>query len=161
MTQTETVLRLKGIEKTYQLGKIDGITTIQEWWKNMVLPKSRGEFCKLETRRFRALHDVTCDIHKGERVAVIGRNGAGKSTLLKLLSRVTSPDKGTIYIKGKISSMLEVGTGFQHLVQTERLITEKGREIDVRIELGFLLFDHPVEPADRVLLSSCHRTAAV
>lgn len=141
MTQTETVLRLKGIEKTYQLGKIDGITTIQEWWKNMVLPKSRGEFCKLETRRFRALHDVTCDIHKGERVAVIGRNGAGKSTLLKLLSRVTSPDKGTIYIKGKISSMLEVGTGFhreltgrENIYLNGAILGMKREEIDTKIE---------------------------
>lgn len=61
---------------------------------------------------FWALKDINFDIERGDRVGIVGRNGAGKSTLLKILSRITDPTKGQIKIKGRIASLLEVGTGF-------------------------------------------------
>ena len=67
---------------------------------------------KLEQEDFLALEDVSFDIMPGERVGIIGPNGAGKSTLLKLLSRITEPTKGRITLRGRVASLLEVGTGF-------------------------------------------------
>ncbi len=63
-------------------------------------------------KKFKALNNVNLSIKKGERIGIIGRNGAGKSTLLKILSRITVPSEGNAIINGKITSMLEVGTGF-------------------------------------------------
>jgi lipopolysaccharide transport system ATP-binding protein len=61
---------------------------------------------------FWALKEVSFDVHQGDRVGIIGRNGAGKSTLLKILSRITEPSAGRISIRGRVASLLEVGTGF-------------------------------------------------
>ena len=72
----------------------------------------RGTKQSPSKEEFWALKDVTFDIEQGDRVGIIGRNGAGKSTLLKILSRITEPTQGEIRIKGRVASLLEVGTGF-------------------------------------------------
>lgn len=111
---------MNGLSKVYKLGTF-GYGSLQRdlvaWWARMrgkVDPNSTiGQKSRFgENGNFRALHDLTFDIAQGDRVAVLGRNGAGKSTLLKILSRITSPTSGVARIRGRVASLLEVGTGF-------------------------------------------------
>ena len=67
---------------------------------------------QVELEEFKALDDVSFEVEQGDRIGIIGRNGAGKSTLLKLLCRITEPTKGRITMRGRVASLLEVGTGF-------------------------------------------------
>lgn len=116
--EKKKVIAIEHVGKVYELGKIGGTTvqqSLESWWakkRGKEDPNRRIGQRIQEDGKFQALHNVSCTIYEGERVGIIGRNGAGKSTLLKLLSRVTAPSEGRIRIRGKISSMLEVGTGF-------------------------------------------------
>lgn len=116
---SDVVIKIEDVKKQYRLGAIGGGTLqgdLQSWWarvRGKEDPNSKiGAKTYGKNARFYALDGINLEIKKGERLGIIGHNGAGKSTLLKLLSRVTAPTEGTISVKGRISSMLEVGTGF-------------------------------------------------
>ena len=112
-------IQLTGVKKQYKLGQIGGQTLqedLQRWWARIHGrddPTLRiGTDQRLIGQTFWALNGIDFTIYQGEAVGIIGSNGAGKSTLLKLLSQITAPTEGEIDIYGRISSMLEVGTGF-------------------------------------------------
>ena len=117
------VLKVENIYKQYELGQVSTGTMAHDF--NRWLHKIRGKedpYLKITEKNTRdenggsnfvwALDDISFDVNQGDVVGIIGSNGAGKSTLLKILSKVTSPTKGNIKIKGRIASLLEVGTGF-------------------------------------------------
>ena len=115
----ELAIRVENVSKEYRLGAIGGATLKGEIQSKLAKlfhkedPNLKiGEKAHDKNERFLALNNLSFDIKKGETVGVIGRNGAGKSTILKLICRVTAPTKGNIYLNGRITSMLEVGTGF-------------------------------------------------
>jgi lipopolysaccharide transport system ATP-binding protein len=120
----EIAIKVENLSKAYQLGQIGTGTVsndIQRWWATKIRGKE-DPFLKIGEANDRSvkgvsdivwsLKDINFEITQGDAVGIIGRNGAGKSTLLKLLSRVTAPTTGNIKIKGRIASLLEVGTGF-------------------------------------------------
>ncbi len=115
----ELAIRVENVSKEYRLGAIGGATLKGEIQSKLAKLRHKedpnlkiGEKAYDKNERFLALNDLSFDIKKGETVGIIGRNGAGKSTILKLICRVTAPTKGNIYLNGRITSMLEVGTGF-------------------------------------------------
>lgn len=117
--EQQLAIRVSGVKKRYRLGAIGGRTLqgeLQSRWARLrgrEDPNTRvGTDSRLIGQSFWALDGIDLTIARGERVGIIGANGAGKSTLLKLLSRITAPTEGEIDLYGRISSMLEVGTGF-------------------------------------------------
>ena len=109
------VVRFDQLGKAYYLGVINRGLLFKEWGRKLT---GRGA-PEDDPELFWALREVSFDVHEGEVVGILGRNGAGKSTLLKILSQITSPTKGCVKVKGRVASLLEVGTGF-HLELTGR-----------------------------------------
>ncbi len=113
------VIDIDDVSKVYCLGAINGRTLSQDLSSWLAKIRKRedpnhviGKNYYDKNDRLLALDHIKLQISKGDTVGIIGANGAGKSTLLKLLSRVTAPTSGNIYVKGRIASLLEVGTGF-------------------------------------------------
>ena len=108
-----TAISVQQISKCYILNhkSNSGYSTFRETLvsnaKKIVSPKENNA-----TEEFWALHNISFEVNQGDRLGIIGKNGAGKSTLLKIISRIVEPTSGKIFVKGRIASLLEVGTGF-------------------------------------------------
>jgi lipopolysaccharide transport system ATP-binding protein len=109
-------IRTDKLGKRYRIGaRQDGYKTIRESLMKMALSPLRtatDAWSRRDANTFWALKDVSFEVQPGDVVGVIGRNGAGKSTLLKILSRITDPTEGYADVRGRVGSLLEVGTGF-------------------------------------------------
>jgi lipopolysaccharide transport system ATP-binding protein len=148
-----TAIKVENLSKIYRLGEIGTGTIsrdIERFVKTKIL-KQEDPFLKIGESNDRAvkgisdivysLKDINFEIDQGDAVGIIGRNGAGKSTLLKILSRVTSPTTGKINIKGRVASLLEVGTGFhpeltgrENIYLNGAILGMRKREIDRKLD---------------------------
>jgi lipopolysaccharide transport system ATP-binding protein len=118
---SDNVISIENLSKTYRLGVIGTGTffgDLNRWWaKKLGKPDPYAKIGEVDHgnrmgETLWALNDVSFSLKQGEALGIIGRNGAGKSTLLKILSQVTAPTSGVVKVKGRIASLLEVGTGF-------------------------------------------------
>lgn len=119
-----TAIKVENLSKQYRLGLVSTRTVshdLNRWWQMNILRKD-DPYLKIGDTNIRsvkgqseyiwALEDINLEVKEGEVLGIIGKNGAGKSTLLKILSKITSPTTGTVKARGRIASLLEVGTGF-------------------------------------------------
>ncbi len=106
------VIQVENVSKEYVLGASHRHAETLYELIGGLLSSRRRTVDTAESRRFHALRNVNFDVQPGEVMGVVGRNGAGKSTLLKILSRITAPTEGRVVMRGRVSSLLEVGTGF-------------------------------------------------
>jgi len=116
-------ISIQNVTKEYRLGVLNHgmlFKDMQSYWArlrnkpdpNAPLFSRRSDGRQRQGEQFRALDDITFDVVQGETLGIIGRNGAGKSTLLKILSRITTPTAGSVRLRGRTATLLEVGTGF-------------------------------------------------
>lgn len=117
------MIRVENLTKRYRLGEISTGTVVHDanrWWQRLrgrpdpyaKIGEKTGHAPEAGNEELLALDDVSFEVRQGEIVGILGHNGAGKSTLLKVLSRITSPTQGIAKVKGRLASLLEVGTGF-------------------------------------------------
>ncbi len=144
---SELMIDIQNVSKKYRLGVI-GSTTLREDLQRIYaeIRKKEDPTKKIGTtdrseKEFWALKNLSFRVKEGETIGIIGHNGAGKSTLLKLITRVTAPTEGDIYLNGRVASLLEVGTGFhpeltgrENIYINGAILGMKKREIDKRVD---------------------------
>ena len=146
---SERLLEIDGVSKEYRLGQLNGYTLhddITSWFARLrgkEDPNSKigADYRQVKKDTLLALDDVSLNVDRGDALAVIGLNGAGKSTLLKLISRITAPTRGEIRIRGRVASLLEIGTGFHqdltgrdNIYLNGAILGMRKHEIDARLD---------------------------
>lgn len=150
---SDVAIKFENVSKLYELGTVGTGTLshdLKRWWITSVLHKedpylkigeTNDRSTKGDSKFVYALKDIDFEVKQGDVLGIIGKNGAGKSTLLKLLSRVTAPTTGKIYTKGRIASLLEVGTGFhpeltgrENIYMNGTILGMKKWEIDKQLD---------------------------
>ena len=152
----KTVLKVENLSKIYRLGQV-GTGTISHdlnrWWSKIrnkqdpyakiAQANNRSQFQSSDY--FYALKEVDFEVNKGDVVGVIGKNGAGKSTLLKVMSQITIPSSGSIKAKGRIASLLEVGTGMHQEMTARENIFLNGMILGMKKSEIKLRFDDIID----------------
>lgn len=148
MNNEQLIIDINGIKKEYRLGQINNGTLRADWQSMVARLKKQddpnsiiGQTIRIGNGRLMALNGIDLKVYQGDRLGIIGGNGAGKTTLLKLLARVTSPSAGSIKYNGRITSMLEVGTGFngemtgrENIYLNGAILGMSKAEIDAKME---------------------------
>ncbi len=151
------IIEVSQLSKRYLLGTIGATTIRDEWaklWSNLWRSNGKARTgdpaarIEAETKTFWALREVSFQVQPGEVVGLVGCNGAGKSTLLKILSRITEPSSGKAVLRGRVTSLLEVGTGFHPDLPGRENIFLNGAMLGMRRAEISRKFDEIVEFAE-------------
>jgi lipopolysaccharide transport system ATP-binding protein len=144
MPMNDNTIQVEHLGKRYRLGQHVGYQTIRETLVNVFSAPFRRNGHGAGARHGKymwALKDISFEVKQGEAIGIIGRNGAGKTTLLKVLSRITEPTEGRATIRGRVGSLLEVGTGFhpeltgrENVYLNGAVLGMKKREIDRKFD---------------------------
>lgn len=147
-----SIIEVENLGKKYKIGEYERYLALRDifanvfksplsWLKTKIVPKKSGD-------EFWALQDVNFSVNQGEVLGIIGRNGAGKSTLLKILSQITPPTTGRVALRGRVGSLLEVGTGFHPELTGRENIYLNGAILGMRKREIEKKFDQIVEFAE-------------